>query len=108
LIDKMTSTRAQAGEGSHYAVSAFTRELLDEVASDHYCLRAWRNLLSRSWARSLEDIKKSQARIRSSLSWIALVAATGAGIILLTLRFQISGQALALWLPWFAGASFFS
>ena len=107
---KISEHKPGAGEASHYAVSAFTRELIDEVARDHYSLRAWQTLLSRSWARSLEDIRKSPARTRSLWSWVALVAATGAGIILLALRFQTPERALTalvLWLPWFAGAVFF-
>ncbi len=99
-----------AGEATHYSVSAFTRELIDEVARDHYSLRAWQTLLSRSWARSLEDIRKSPARTRSLWSWVAVVAAAGAGIILLALRFQTPERALTalvLWLPWFASSVFF-
>lgn len=98
------------GEESHYAVSAFTRELIDEVARDHYSIRAWQTLLSRSWARSLEDIRNSPARTRSFWSWVVVVAATGAGIILLTLWLQTTERALTalvLWLPWYAGAVFF-
>ena len=91
-------------------VSAFTRELIDEVARNHYSLRAWRTFLSRSWLRSLEDIKKSPARTRSAWSWAVIVAAMGASIILLTLWFQTFEQALTalvLWLPWYTGAVFF-
>ena len=98
------------GEASHYAVSAFTRELIDEVARDHYSIRAWQTLLSRSWARSLEDIRNSPARTRSFWSWVVVVAATGAGIVLLTLWLQTTERALTalvLWLPWYAGAVFF-
>jgi len=97
-------------EASHYAVSAFTRELLDDVARDHYSRRAWQTLLSRSWDRSLEDIRKSPARTRSFWSWVAVVAAAGTAIILLALRFQTPERAvtaLLLWLPWYAGAVFF-
>ena len=91
-------------------VSAFTRELIDEVARNHYSLRAWQTLLTQSWARSLEDIRKSPARTRSFWSWVMVVAAMGASIILLTLWLQTPGQAftaLALWVPWYAGAVFF-
>ncbi len=97
-------------EASHYAVSAFTRELIDEVARDRYSLRAWQILLSRSWARSLEDVRKSPARTRSFWSWAAVVAVTGAGIILFALRFQTPERALTAlvwWLPWYACAVFF-
>ncbi len=95
---------------SHYEVSAFTRELIDEVARDHYSLRAWQTLLSRSLARSLEDIRKSPARTRSFWSWVAIVAATGAAVILLAARLQTPERALTalvVWLPWYAGAVFF-
>lgn len=91
-------------------VSAFTRELIDEIARDHYSLRAWRRLLSRSWLRSLEDIDKSPARTRSFWLWVVAVAAMGIGIILLTLWFRAPEQALTaslLWLPWYAGSVFF-
>lgn len=91
-------------------VSAFTRELLDEVARDHYGLRAWRTFLSRSWARSLKDIRMCPARTRSFWWWVVVVAAIGVSIILLTLWLQIPEQALIallLWLPWYAGAVFF-
>jgi len=66
-------------------VSAFTRELIDEVARDHYSLRAWRTFLSQSWARSLEDIRKCPARTRSFWWWVVVVAAIGISSILLTL-----------------------
>ncbi len=91
-------------------VSAFTRELIDEIARDHYSLRAWRRLLSRSWLRSLEDIDKSPARTRSFWLWVVAVAAMGIGIILLALWFRAPEQALTaslLWLPWYAGSVFF-
>jgi hypothetical protein len=91
-------------------VSAFTRELIDEIARDHYRLRAWRRLLSRSWLRSLEDMDKSPARTRSFWLWVVAVAAMGIGIILLTLWFRAPEQALTaslLWLPWYAGSVFF-
>jgi cardiolipin synthase len=91
-------------------VSAFTRELIDEIARDHYSLRAWRRLLSRSWLRSLEDIDKSPARTRSFWLWVVAVAAMGISIILLTLWFRAPEQAFTaslLWLPWYAGSVFF-
>ncbi len=95
---------------SHHAVSAFTHELIDDVARDHYSLRAWLTLLSRSWSRSLEDIARSPKRMRSVYRWIALVAAVGTAIILLALWLQAADRAftaLVLWLPWYAGAAFF-
>lgn len=91
-------------------VSAFTRELIDDLVRNHYSLRAWKTFLARSWDRSLEDIKRSPARTRSFWLWVIVVAAMGTGIILLTLWFQTSAQAaraLLLWVPWFAGAVFF-
>ena len=107
---KNSGHKPGTGEASHYEVSAFTRELIDEVARDHYSLRAWQILLSRSLARSLEDIRKSPARTRSFWSWVTIVAATGAGIILLAARFQTPERvltALVMWLPWYVGAVFF-
>jgi len=107
---KNSGHKPGTGEASHYHVSAFTRELIDEVARDHYRLSAWQTLLSLSLARSFEDIRKSSARTRSFWSWVAIVAATGAGIILLAARFQTPERALmalVMWLPWYAGAVFF-
>ena len=102
--------KSATSETSHYEVSAFTREMIDNVARDHYSLYSWKTLLLQSWDRSLEDIKKSPARMRSCWSWVVIVAATGAGIILLTATLQTPERALiavALWLPWYAGAVFF-
>ncbi len=91
-------------------VSAFTQELVDELARNHYSLHAWRTFLARSWDRSLEDIKKSPARTRSFWLWVLVVAAMGTSIIMLALWKHTSGQAFAallLWVPWYAGAVFF-
>jgi cardiolipin synthase len=91
-------------------VSTFTKELIDDVARSHYSLRAWRVFLSRSWIRSLEDIRKSPARTKSFWSWVIIVAVMGASIILLTLwlhTFEQALTALVLWLPWCACAIFF-
>jgi len=91
-------------------VSEFTRELVDELARNHYSPRAWQTFLARSWDRSLEDIRKSPARTRSFWLWVMVVAAMGAGIVLLALWKHSSGQAFAallLWVPWYAGAVFF-
>ena len=95
---------------SHYAVSAFTRELIDEIAQNHFSPGSWLTFLSKSWDRSLEDIRKSPARTRSTWYWVAVVAAMGAGIILLALWFESTERALTallLWLPWYTGAVFF-
>ena len=91
-------------------VSAFTRELIDELARNHFSLRAWKTLLSKSWLRSLEDIRKSPARTRSFWSWVIVVAAAGASVISLPLWMQtpeLAFTALLLWLPWYAGTVFF-
>ena len=107
---KRTAPTAAADDTSHYAVSAFTNELIDDVARDHYSLRAWRTLLSRSWSRSLDDIRISPARMRSAYWWVAIVGTVGTAIILLTLRVQSPDRAftaLAFWLPWYMAAAFF-
>lgn len=99
-----------SSEKSLYETSAFTRELISEVARSHFSMHAWRILLSRSWARSLDDIRESPARARSCWSWIAGVAATGIGIISLTLLFQSPDRtltALMYWIPWYASAVVF-
>ena len=87
------------------AASAFTRELIDEVRRDGFRPRAWRRLISRSWARSLDDIRESRSRARSFWSWAAAVAATGFGVVLLARLFhtpELAISALVLWLPWYA------
>lgn len=111
----MKSPEPQSGSSgahdtSHYAVSEFTQELLDAVAEDHYRLRAWSTFLSRAWARSLEDIRQSRARTLSFSLWAAVIAAIGAGIILLTLRYQQAEQsldAILWWLLWYASTVIF-
>ena len=105
-----SSQISDSGDKSHYETSAFTRELIDEVAHSHFSINAWRTLLSRSWARSLNDIRESSARARSCWSWIAGVAATGIGIVSLTLFLQSPDRALTAlmyWIPWYASAAFF-
>jgi len=107
---KRTAPTAAADDTSHYAVSAFTNELIDDVARDHYSLHAWRTLLSRSWTRSLDDIRKSPERMRSVSHWIVIVGSLGALIILLASHYQSTDRALtalAFWLPWFTAAVFF-
>jgi cardiolipin synthase len=87
------------------AASAFTRELIDEVRRDGFRPRAWRRLISRSWARSLDDIRESPSRARSFWSWAAAVAATGFGVVLLARLFhtpELAISAMVLWLPWYA------
>ncbi len=107
---KGSATSFAVRQTSQNAISAFTKELIDELTREQFRLHAWQTLLSRSWARSLEDIRKSPARTRSFWRWAAVVAATGGGIILLALRFHTPEQtltAVALWLPWYAGVVFF-
>jgi cardiolipin synthase (CMP-forming) len=107
---KGSAISSGVSETPQNAVSAFTQELIDELRRESYRLHAWQTLLSRSWARSLEDIRKSPARTRSFWRWATVVAATGASIILLALMFQTPVQALTAvlwWLPWYAGAVFF-
>jgi cardiolipin synthase (CMP-forming) len=102
--------KSTANEAPEYAASAFTQELLDEMARDHYRLHAWKRFLSRSWARSLDDIRASPARTRSFWLWTVAVGVTGFAVVMLAWWFQASGmaiRALALWLPWYAAAVFF-
>lgn len=108
-MKKTVRIPADNGE-SHYAVSDFTRELVDEVAHNHYSFLAWRTLVSRSWSRSLEDIKASPARMRSLYLWVVIVFAVGATTILSSYRPEAPDRtltALAFWFPWFASAVFF-
>jgi len=107
---KKAARISAADDSSHYAVSVFTHELIDDLAQDHYSLRAWRKLLLRSWSRSLEDINKSPERMRSVYRWIAIVATAGFTIVLFTSRLQAPDRALtalAYWLPWYMGAVLF-
>ena len=93
-----------------YTVSDFTHELVADVRAGGYGPRAWRTLLARSWARSVDDIRASPARARSALRWSGVGAVIGAGILVLTLAVQDSGVAIrtaGLWLPWYAGTVFF-
>lgn len=92
------------------APSAFTQELISELKRDHYGLRAWRRFMSRSWARSLDDIRESSARARSFWSWAGVVAAVGSGVVVFAWLFhtpELAISAAVLWLPWYAGAVFF-
>ena len=98
-----------ASNAPDYAASEFTQELLKELAREHYRLHAWRRFMSRSWSRSLDDIRESPARARSFWSWAGAVAATGAGVIFLTWLYhgsELTVRALTLWLPWYAGSVF--
>jgi cardiolipin synthase len=92
-------------EASHNANPTFTQEVIEDLIRDRYSLRAWQSLLSRSWDRSLEDIRKSPARTRSFWSWVGVVGAMGAGAILVAFLLQTPARALtalAWWLPWYA------
>ena len=95
---------------SIHAVSEFTHELIKDLARERYSLQAWQRFLSRSWVRSLEDIRKVPARTGSFLRWAVVVAVIGMGIILLALTFHDFREtvpAVALWLPWYAAAVLF-
>ncbi len=101
---KIAARMTAADDSSHYAVSAFTHELINDVARDSYSLHAWRTLLSRSWSRSIEDIKKSSERMRSVCWRVAIVATVGTAVMLLTMFLQTPARALAalaFWLPWY-------
>ena len=92
------------------APAAFTQELIGELTSDHYRLSAWRRFMSRSWARSLDDIRESPARTRSFWSWAGVVAAAGSSVVLFAWLFHAPDLAISatvLWLPWYAGSVFF-
>ncbi len=66
--------------------------------------------MSRSWARSLDDIRESPARTRSFWSWAGVVAAAGSGVVLFTWFFhapELAISATVLWLPWYVSSVFF-
>ena len=91
--------------GSVNSAPTFTQEVIEDLIRDRYSLRAWQSLFSRSWVRSLEDIRKSPARTRSFWSWAAVVGAMGSGVVLLAFCLQTPARALtalAWWLPWYA------
>ena len=93
-----------------YAVSDFTHELIEDVARDRYRFGAWWAFLSRSWARSLDDIRAVPARVRSSLHWVIVGAAIGTSVIILAVTFhapRVAFPAATLWLTWYAGTVFF-
>ncbi len=64
-----------------YAVSAFTHELVADVKTGGYGLRAWQVFLARSWARSIDDIRASPGRARSLLRWSGVGAVIGAALL---------------------------
>ncbi len=105
-----STPQEQPTSDTHYAVADFTRELIEDVARDRYSLGAWGIFLSRSWARSLDDIRAASARALSSIRWTVLGAAIGTGVIFLAVTTHSPRVALLtamLWLPWYAGAVFF-
>ena len=92
------------------APAAFTQELIGELTRDHYRLSAWRRFMSRSWTRSLDDIRESPARARSFWTWAGAVAATGSSVVLFAWLLDAPESAISamvLWLPWYAGSVFF-
>ncbi len=93
-----------------HAVSDFTHELIEDVARDHYRLGAWWAFLSRSWARSVDDMREAPARVRSSLRWVIVGAAIGTSVIILAVTFhapRVAFLTATLWLPWYAGTVIF-
>jgi hypothetical protein len=87
------------------APSAFTQDLIDELTRDRFRLYAWRRFMSRSWARSLDDIKACPARTQSFWFWAGVVAAVGSSVVMFVWLFQSPEagiRALTLWLPWYA------
>lgn len=92
------------------APSAFTRELIDELSNDSFRLHAWRRFMSRSWARSLDDIAQSPSLVRSFLLSAGTFLLIGSSLLLLSWRYQsdlVAFRSLAYWLPWYAAAVVF-
>lgn len=90
--------------------SEFTQELIAELAGNYFQYHAWRRFITRSWARSLEDIGESAARTRSFWSWAVATAAIGFGVVLLVWTFhtaELAIFALVMWLPWYASSVVF-
>jgi len=95
---------------SHTTPSNFTRELIEELSSDQFRFRAWRRFLSRSWQRSLEDIRESPALTRSFLWSAAAIAVPGLLVLLVSWRYQptaIAIRSLTYCLLWYLLAGFF-
>lgn len=92
------------------APSTFTKELINELTRDHYRLHAWRRFMSRSWARSLEDIRKSPSLTRSFLLWASAFALMGFSLAFLAWQYHpraVVINSLVLWLPWYAASVVF-
>jgi phosphatidylglycerophosphate synthase len=90
--------------------SGFTRELIDDLSNDRFRIRAWRQFLSRSWQRSLEDIRESPVLTRSFLLSAAAIAVPGVAILLLSWWSQphaVAIKSLSLWLSWYLLAAAF-
>lgn len=111
MTNRVLSNGSDRGETvSDYAESEFTRELIDEIRLDGYRPHAWWSLLSRSWARSLEDIQASPARTRSFWRWAGAIAVSGSSVVLLAWLYyprELTINILVLWLSWYAGSVFF-
>lgn len=97
--------RSPAGDDEpYYSVSEFTLDLLDEIRADRYRPHAWLQLISRSWTRSVQDVKESPARSTSFRFWAIVIGTSGALLLLLDGVFNSSHSALvalAFWLPWY-------
>ncbi len=87
------------------SAESFTQELIDEVARDRFRPRAWGRLLSRSWLRSMEDLRASPARARSLWRWSAATLAIGASVLVAAGSLQARGWVVAAyWLLWWFGS----
>lgn len=95
---------------SNSGPSDFTREVLGELVNDGFSIAAWRRFLSKSWQRSLNDMRESPALTRSFL-WRAVgIAVIGILLLLVSWRYQsdaVAIKALSWWLPWYLLAVIF-
>lgn len=90
--------------------TTFAQDVLAELASGRYQYPAWQRFLSRSWARSIDDIRQCPARTRSFCLWTVAVTVTGFAVLLLAWSFytiDLAVCAMVLWLPWLAASVFF-
>ena len=101
---------AEADGDGVYTVSSFTRELIEDVRHDRFHPKPVWTFLSRSWARSVEDIWDVPARFRSGSRWSVLGAVIGAAVLALSAPVHPTRVALGasgLWLLWYAATVFF-
>ncbi len=101
---------AEADRDRLYAVSSFTRELIEDLTRDRFRPGSVWTFFSRSWTRSLEDFRDVPGRVQSAWRWSALGAMVGATVLAVSFTFhptRVTVEASGLWLLWYVAAVFF-